>query len=353
MSVSPSEISVVIQGSCISPQPLETFHYVRQGIHSVRQYLPGARIILSTWKGETLPDDLDVDLVLFNEDPGCRPRGEASDSKPNNVNRQVVSSYEGIKRSDRTYTLKMRTDFAVTGGGFLDFLGIHPAYNAEYKVFRERVVVCMFGTRKPFGKHYNLPFHVSDFACFGRTCDLANLYDIPLVTDEEFDYFRHRPDFQRGTFAVNRYNAEQSIIINFLRKNGKTVSCSYSTHVDKNIQRESDLFLVNNFVPLSFARYGIRPQKSALFVKDNIEKYTDYYTLFEWLSLYKQYCDLAFSLPDGDIDRQCIESAIEFISHIRLQEKRIRENLGGNGTALSEVMQETKRRFLHELERLL
>ena len=46
---------------------------------------------------------------------------------------------------------------------------------------------------------HNLPFHVSDFSTFGHTKDLFNLYDIALVTDEEFEWHLIHPEIDSGT----------------------------------------------------------------------------------------------------------------------------------------------------------
>jgi len=354
MLISSSDISVIIQGSYENCEPTaEGQPSVRLGLASVRRHLPSARIILSTWKGEDIPKDLDIDMLVLNDDPGCKPRGQSINSKPNNVNRQIVSSCAGVRLAKTKYALKMRTDFLLTGTGFLDYFGKYKANNPEYKIFNDRVMVCMFGTRKPFAKHYNLPFHVSDFSTFGYTDDLLNLYDIPLVTDDEFYYFLHRPNIPRNTFAINRYNAEQSIIINFIKKNGHHVHCSYSTHIDASICRESELYLVNNFVPLAFSRFGIQPQKPALKADKNIEKYTDYFTFNEWLNLYQDHCNHSTATPDIDIERLKIDSALKLITDIDQQINQIYHRFGHQASELVNLLIQTKNEFITEISRSL
>lgn len=57
------EISIVIQGKVDIEKTLKC-------IESVREYLPGAEIILSTWKGENVKG-LDYDQVIFSDDLGA------------------------------------------------------------------------------------------------------------------------------------------------------------------------------------------------------------------------------------------------------------------------------------------
>ncbi|MEI0799712.1 hypothetical protein R4Q14_15495, partial [Brachyspira intermedia] len=108
---------------------------------------------------------------------------------------------------------------------------------------------------------------------------------------------------QKNTYSVNRYNCEQTIIVNFLRKNNKIIELEYSTHITDNIIYESDNFLVNNFYPISFSKYGIKPMKKYLLPSSKIDFYTDYYTEYEWKELYKKYVDNNFKLDKNDNER--------------------------------------------------
>jgi hypothetical protein len=302
MEINNKDISVVIQGA-VDRELTET------AIKSIRAYLPGATIIISTWKGEEV-SSLDVDELVLNEDPGCSPRSSISKKpKMNNVNRQIVSSLNGLKSSKTKFSLKMRTDFIVTGKGFVEAFGKYNDYNSEkYKVFSSRIICCMVGTRKPVGVNYSLPFHVSDFSAFGLTEDLLKLYDIPLATEDEFKFFDNHPEIERKTFATNRYNAEQTIWVNCLRSNNKLVDLDHSTHLSNENVIESDRFLVNNFHPLSFKKYGVSPIKCELKrMFSNPKIYTDYYTEHEWMMLYKKHCSENVDIPLLDLERLLIK----------------------------------------------
>jgi hypothetical protein len=297
-----SDITFVVQGG-IDPSltPL--------ALQSIREYCPESKIVVSTWENSSISslDDSQFSLVV-SKDPGNAPRGEDPDSKPNNINRQIVSTYAGLRLVTTDYVVKFRSDFILNNTSFLRYFGRLNKFNSDYQIFSDRLLVCMFGTRKPIGEHYSLPYHVSDFTVFGKTSDVKKLYDIPLVTDDEFNYFRINPEIPRSTYAVNQYNAEQSIIINCLRAQGKIINCRFSTDVSNEISVESDKYLVNNFYPISFNKFGILPLKDHLLPRNNMEKYSDYYTEVEWLKLYKRYVDEEFNLPVLDQERLIINA---------------------------------------------
>jgi hypothetical protein len=95
------DISVVVQG------PIHTQdNLTKRVLESVRTHLPDAELILSTWKGSKV-DGLDCDILLLNEDPGAL---EKQPINSRNLNRQIVSTCNGIMASTRIFVLKLRTD---------------------------------------------------------------------------------------------------------------------------------------------------------------------------------------------------------------------------------------------------
>ena len=72
--ISAKDITVVVQG------PVQTFSdreqesgITRKCLDSVRYFLPGAKIILSTWHNQDLTD-LDYDQLVLCDDPGTNVR---------------------------------------------------------------------------------------------------------------------------------------------------------------------------------------------------------------------------------------------------------------------------------------
>ena len=107
-----SEISVVVQGA-ISDK------FTKRVLVSIRKYLPKSEIILSTWKGSDV-SGLSYDILIENEDPGAIilfPQWK----QYHNLNRQIVSTQNGIAKASKKYILKIRTDIVLKNRGFLQY----------------------------------------------------------------------------------------------------------------------------------------------------------------------------------------------------------------------------------------
>lgn len=317
------EITIVIQGSTLAEY--DGTRCIVLSVDSVRKVLPKSKIIVSTWENESVPSSVKskVDKIIFNKDPGFETRNCKPTGKPNNVNRQIVSTINGVRQVETKYAMKLRSDFLLKEKGFLKYFDLFDSFDEQYRVFEKRVLCVMPGTRKPKAVYYNLPFHIADPSTFGLTIDLIKLYDIPLVTQEEFYWFINHTDFMPDTKARNKYNAEQSIWINCLRKNGIDVKCAYSTQINDDIIEQSDKCLVNNFYPISYKKFGLFPLKTQFLAKNCLAGYTDFYTQNEWKNLYKKYVDSSFK-PQYIDDERLLVSCINKINEMRFIPKFIK-----------------------------
>lgn len=180
--VSSTDITVVVQG------PVQTFQdreqeegITKKCLKSVRQYLPGAHIILSTWPDQDLAG-LDYDELVISPDPGPNIRYFKANGEPQrfNNNRQIVSTKAGLNRVKTPYAVKLRSDNFLTGSMFVEIQGRYPARSEKFRFLRERVVVSNVFTRK-YAKGFPVAYHLSDFFYFGRTEDLMSLWDLDLL----------------------------------------------------------------------------------------------------------------------------------------------------------------------------
>lgn len=202
------EISVVVQGA------IDPMHTVKC-LSSVRRHLPGAELILSTWEGSTV-EGLDVDRVILNADPGPSDLIRLYPFEHvNNVNRQIVSTREGIKRSSRKYVLKIRTDMLVLGRGFLKY----------YEIFGAVINSRCSLTQRIMANAKNCPFPegaVGDWWLFGLKKDMLQMWDIPLYPDKRGEEYFLRPENVRkkpyGRNSVCRFIPERWISYQFCRK---------------------------------------------------------------------------------------------------------------------------------------
>lgn len=174
-----ADISVVLQG------PADRV-YTAKCIRSIRRYLPGAQIILSTWE-DSETDRLDADLVILNKDPGCSYDDPAKE-RALNINRWICSSYEGVKAADRTYVLKCRTDAEIISTDFLQYWNCYPVRESYYQVARHKILIPSPYTLRDLGDgktHVKIetPFHISDWYCFGLREDILHLTGCPQIKD--------------------------------------------------------------------------------------------------------------------------------------------------------------------------
>lgn len=173
MLISGKNISVVVQGPIQRQDSL-----TRRVLESVRTHLPDAELILSTWKGSDV-SGLNYDILLLNDDPGAI-------NGNNNVNRQIVSTRNGLEKASRKYAMKLRTDTLLTGTGFLDAFERYPERRDDFKVFEHKIVIPTLYTRNPlrvsFYSGLSFFFHPSDIFQFGLKTDLWSLWNIPLST---------------------------------------------------------------------------------------------------------------------------------------------------------------------------
>ena len=265
-----SEISVVVQGA-ISDK------FTKRVLVSIRKYLPKSEIILSTWKGSDV-SDLDYDQLVLSKDPGTKIL--LNNNIPLNLNRQITSTLNGLRKATRKFALKIRTDIELTSDSFLNYFNKYNDYDYSYKFFQNRILMCEKYIR--YSKY--LCFHISDWVQFGYKDDLLKLWDIPLANEKKIvNYFaKHQltsehiwhifKDFRR------QYCAEQYIWIEFLKKYMHIDFKHMFDSTDENVQLTEDTFL-NNILPLSEEQFGIK------FLKyDTVNDFC--YTYNDWGEMY-------------------------------------------------------------------
>lgn len=262
MKIESSEISVIIQGPVVH----RSYQYGEQSItqaaiNSVRSLLPEAEIILSTWEGENVNSVL-VDILVETPDPGAQRA--KTDSIPNNVNRQILSTVNGLKRASRRYCLKLRTDIVLNSSEFLNHFINDTEARSEHSLFQHKIITNNLTSRnptryfqaKPFF-NWKLLFHISDHVQFGFKSDLLLLWDIPTQTKNDADYFEGKIHPER--FRLNetsRLAPEQYIAINCLKKK---FDIDFTDYADWSEEKEaqSESLLRSNFLFLEDSKFSI------------------------------------------------------------------------------------------------
>ena len=276
-----SEITVVVQGAIV---PIKTV----QCLKSIRRRLPGATVILSTWDGSDI-NGLDFDEIILNKDPGGFVMGGGD---INNVKRQIASTLAGVKLAKTKYTLKIRTDMKIRHTGFLKYVHKFNNYKQEEHFLKERIIIPSYYSRNP--EIWESAMCPSDWASFGLTVDMLNLWNIPYPEKEEEIWFKtHQiPDYVRciTTGLVARYFPEQFIWCNFVRKYKKVVTDNMFDVSPQAISETLHSF-ANNLIILSMKQFGLEFLKPPRAGSDgwHIITYKEFLSIYNRYSLGKKY----------------------------------------------------------------
>jgi len=287
--INSKDISVVVQGAVSEKTP--------ECLKSIRTSLPDAEIVLATYINTDI-NGLDYDKAALIEDPGSYPySNHPNSSRPNNINRQIKTTLEGLKTATRKYAFKLRSDFLINGCGFLDYFDKFPKSDPDYKIFKYKILSCVFFARNPHNHH---PFHPSDIAFFGLREDLINLFDIPLMTKDE------STAYEANGYSYCQYVPEQHLWIKCLLKNGKTTGLKHQRDVNDKNAADSEKYTASNFIYLDWNQFNLTaPTHLKTFAYND---FNDTITHVEWRTLYKQYVDNAHEIPEKDETRDYINS---------------------------------------------
>ena len=288
MSIDFKDISVVIQG------PVQAYQgrsqepgITHKCISSIRQYLPGATIILSTWEGQNC-DGLEPDVLLLNKDPGATITSYNAKGEPGklNFNRQIVSSAEGLKQVKTAYAVKIRSDNFLTGNNFVAAQQAFPARDNASKLFTQRVVTNTSYFRR-YADGQKIVMLPSDFFHFGLTEDLLKIWDLPLFADLEFNPERLGQPQYRGAPKISPHAEQVYCNAWLMRLDSQVPYLEHRHQSTPELIAYWERFIASNLVVLE-------PEQIELGLIDRFipkSKRPNEISHLDWLMLYKQYCD--------------------------------------------------------------
>ena len=281
-------ISVVVQGPVQNTQD-RTHHeegITKRCLLSIRQWLPGARIILSTWANQDL-SELEYDELVISDDPGQNQDGFC----PANYYRQVVSTKSGLARVTTPYALKLRSDNFLIGNEFVALQQQFKTSQPDDQLFSEKVVVNANLFRK---SSHGRPVIMSpsDFFYYGRTEDLNKIWQQPNFLAQPFSQaLLARTKQQQGKYALE---AEQTYCQIWLRN--LTEQAPLMGHRFDNTPEDLAFwqrFLASNMIIAEPEYMGLGLRK----ISKRAFKRANEFSHLDWLALYKQHCDPSISAP--------------------------------------------------------
>lgn len=287
------QFSVVIQGPVFG-KPGEAYEIqkTQQCIESVRKVLPGAEIILSTWEGSDV-SHLKVDKIIFNKDPGAITFNDVNKNYFNNSNRQIVSTYGGLKIASRKYAIKLRGDCLLQHAGFTEFFNRYQEISA-YPFFKHRVIIPTIYSRNP--RRIPILFHPSDIFQVGLTEDLVDLWNIPLQPEPATtravspDQPLINDPYPKVGYRM-KFAAEQYVWFAFARKRGLDLNINHYCNLPPFKLFKSELSIINNFIIAS-------PEQLGVLLPTRFQNEPNLYTHEEWLELYNNYCLKGYKIAD-------------------------------------------------------
>lgn len=244
-----SKISVIIRGLVVgNDQPDENKKFTKRALASVREHLPGAQIILSSWKGGNVAGlDYD-DLILSDPPPSIYMTLEDGTPKFIATNNLIVATQKGLEKVRGEYTIILRSDTMLTGTGFIDYFA---KFNKtkDSDILEKRVVVLpTYNPRRVSALLFNLP----DWFYFGLTEDIKKLFDIPLMKESDL-----RGEKINGYYPrEENFEAEQYMWVAFLKKY-KNIPLPHNHYFSQEALKASEESYARNTIMLPADKAGV------------------------------------------------------------------------------------------------
>ena len=272
--INDKDISIVFQGA-IDDNFLEF-------ALKTRKTLPNATIIVSTWSNAVIPIAAPVDIILRSADPGSLP-GIKLDAKPNNINRQILSTRVGLEAVKTQYAVKMRTDSYLEHAGFLEEFN---TFKKDVSI-KERIITTSFFSIDP-NMYEHIPFHLSDWFQFSETSTLLGYWQCPYMTEEEATYYESNPYKKNSSYFDKKFRVkhavEQFIAVNYATLLGYEIPKFHNDN-RKCILKAHEQFVAKEFLILDPWQAGIVFPKYFWAYESTMQRFNCLMNL-DWINLY-------------------------------------------------------------------
>ena len=303
------DISIVVQGAINKSETIKC-------LKSIKKYLPNAEIILSTWEDSDVKDLNGLyNILVLNKDPGFGYYYKTDKKvKLNNLNRQLVSTKEGLKRATKKYAMKIRSDMIFTNNTFLNFFDMYQERIDEYKLFERKVLTSTVCSRFSFNdyvegnriKTVNLAFHISDWWFLGLKADIEKYFDVSLVKEPVFSNY-YKLDENKDKFnpyiyleeSYLQFAPEQYIAKECFSSNFNDIAIEHAGDINNKIIEQSRKCLINNFIFLEYCDSGIYLNKYFISKCAWLSPaYFDLYNTYRQKYEYNKFCDNSYYIDN-------------------------------------------------------
>lgn len=316
------DISVVVQG------PIHKIR-TKKCLKSIRNILPDAEIILSTWDGSNI-DGLEYDILIMNETPIAIQQKNITTTKLyNNLNRMILSTNKGLEKASRKYILKLRTDSILDNSNFISYFDAFQERSNEYKLFTNRIIASTLFSRFAINKKNktkNISFHISDWWFFGLAEDVKKyLYAAESVQEPYFSTYFEQPENRNKDSVYDKFtwkfSPEQYLGYSCFSKYFDDIRMQDCADESEEINEKSRKCLANNFIFLDYKKSGIRNQKYYFSKLELLcgEQYLNLYNFYTFETEYKKYCspDYAVTIDNSMvINKEYGFRVLRFYKHL-------------------------------------
>jgi hypothetical protein len=283
------QICFIVQGPIYRTEDVST----RKTLNSIRKYFPKSYIILSTWKNENI-SDLDYDNLVLNEDVGgIKMLDIWRESLINvNTNRQILSTMNAIKTTNKAYVAKIRSDALITNNNLKKLLN-YKYEKFENTYFENRILsLPALNPKKPLigGKKMKIYSTITlpDWYFIGQYNDMYNFFDIELQNEIDL-----KGEKIKGSYCLqNNLSSEQYFFYKFLKKNDQEIKIQVSENKIVNDIEKTEKLLVSNFSFHSSEKLGITNQKypKSSYGAEPIFS-SGLFTRNEWIRMYNKFAN--------------------------------------------------------------
>lgn len=237
-----TDISVVIHGTLFRNNGECD---VLRSIRTVREHLPDAEIIISTWDTEEvgrLPPDV---RLVASSDPGGFKSGS-------NINRLSLATKNGLELATRDYVLKMRADI------FLSSPAMCRVRHREAGQFllKEPITMPSLYVMNP----ELFPFaamNPSDLVMFGTRADLVDYWNHSWFEEDELAYPRPVAVLGGHCLPHMKLGSEQAFCLAWLRRKGVDVRMKYKEDIRPQVLRLYSKILFEEFSVIDWRDSGL------------------------------------------------------------------------------------------------
>ncbi|MGX3067245.1 WavE lipopolysaccharide synthesis family protein [Ursidibacter arcticus] len=245
------DITIVFQGAFNAHLGEDRFNF-KENLRLIRKILPGVKVILSTWENTYVPENLNIDKIVFNKDPGGLAGIKHKEiDKANNINRQIITTFNGLKEVKTTYAVKLRTDCRLEHAGFIDYF---KKFNKDSCILS----TCFFTIDPTMYEH--MPFHISDWFQFGKTEDLLSYWNVPLMEKEFATWYQSNPYSENSGYFdkefLAKFAVEQYIASNYANQFGYETP-KYHNDNRKEVLESHNKFLAEKIIILDPWQIGL------------------------------------------------------------------------------------------------